>query len=344
MPVVKGAASDVTANVKAGAEVNGAIGGAVAKGGNSAPPRAGGSAAASAAVTQSKAAKTSSTPVATVFRIPPIVVPVAWTPALLSSVRMWLDGNDPFGNGSVPSNGTVITTWKDKTANGRDATARGSPVIITSSETNKRGIYLRDTGGNQVGAYLGGTKHSYSIPFGTGFFNTGLGMVYVYKGIQSTPNGYYGPMNRWDGSVFDQYGGARGGHWGGGGSPWNHAGGAPTGPMQNTSIVTQFIKKKESDQTKWTFEEHANGTAINVDAGLVTLARPFTDSGATIFYIGDRNDNITGFEGHMYEVIIFNTAITTAERQSLEGYLAWKWGLVSKLPVGHPYKAFSPML
>lgn len=82
MPLLRTSASDVTANVKAGAEVNAAVGGAVAKGGSSNPPRAGGSAAAAAVVTQSRAAQTNTTPIARVFRVPPIVfvppVPRAW--------------------------------------------------------------------------------------------------------------------------------------------------------------------------------------------------------------------------------------------------------------------------
>ena len=36
--------------------------------------------------------------------------------------------------------------------------------------------------------------------------------------------------------------------------------------------------------------------------------------------------------GYVYEVIIYNTALTTAQRQSVEGHLAWKWGLQASLP------------
>lgn len=32
----------------------------------------------------------------------------------------------------------------------------------------------------------------------------------------------------------------------------------------------------------------------------------------------------------------------TATRQKIEGYLAWKWGQVANLPVGHPYKSTPP--
>jgi hypothetical protein len=34
--------------------------------------------------------------------------------------------------------------------------------------------------------------------------------------------------------------------------------------------------------------------------------------------------------------------VTEATRQKIEGYLAWKWGLVGNLPIGHPYKNSAP--
>jgi cytochrome c len=43
---------------------------------------------------------------------------------------------------------------------------------------------------------------------------------------------------------------------------------------------------------------------------------------------------LTGF---LAEFIIYNAALTTAERQQVEGYLAWKWGLNPSLPTTHPY-------
>jgi hypothetical protein len=60
MPLLRVSASDVTATVKASAQVNAAVGGASSRGGNSAPPPAGGFAAASAVVTQSAVAKSGS--------------------------------------------------------------------------------------------------------------------------------------------------------------------------------------------------------------------------------------------------------------------------------------------
>ena len=39
------------------------------------------------------------------------------------------------------------------------------------------------------------------------------------------------------------------------------------------------------------------------------------------------------------EFIIFNDVISDADRNKIEGYLAHKWNLTSKLPSGHAYKS-----
>jgi len=54
----------------------------------------------------------------------------------------------------------------------------------------------------------------------------------------------------------------------------------------------------------------------------------------------------SGFEwnGNIAELIIVDTDSSTGLRQTIEGYLAWKWGLVADLPAGHPYKSAPPTL
>jgi hypothetical protein len=46
--------------------------------------------------------------------------------------------------------------------------------------------------------------------------------------------------------------------------------------------------------------------------------------------------------GDLGELIVTRTALTTGERQRLEGYAAHKWGLAGSLPGGHPYKSAPP--
>jgi hypothetical protein len=48
--------------------------------------------------------------------------------------------------------------------------------------------------------------------------------------------------------------------------------------------------------------------------------------------------------GFVGEVVYTNTALSTADRERLEGYLAWKWGLVANLPAAHPFKNRPPLI
>jgi hypothetical protein len=44
----------------------------------------------------------------------------------------------------------------------------------------------------------------------------------------------------------------------------------------------------------------------------------------------------------MHELIILNQLPTTYQRQQVEGYLAWKWGIQANLPANHPFKNAPP--
>jgi len=46
-------------------------------------------------------------------------------------------------------------------------------------------------------------------------------------------------------------------------------------------------------------------------------------------------------QGQIYEMIVYNTALTNNQRQSIEGYLAWKWGIT--LVNTHPYYSAPPL-
>jgi hypothetical protein len=49
------------------------------------------------------------------------------------------------------------------------------------------------------------------------------------------------------------------------------------------------------------------------------------------------------FDGKIAEIIAVDS-LDSDIRQRIEGYLAWKWGLQSKLPVDHPYRARPPFV
>ena len=64
----------------------------------------------------------------------------------------------------------------------------------------------------------------------------------------------------------------------------------------------------------------------------------------TGFILGCRTLGVPGgsWTGQIGEFITTNRTTPDAEREKIEGYLAWKWGLESKLPSGHAYKGAAP--
>jgi hypothetical protein len=46
--------------------------------------------------------------------------------------------------------------------------------------------------------------------------------------------------------------------------------------------------------------------------------------------------------GNICEVLAYSNALSTGDRQTVEGYLAWKWGIQSNLPATHPYVLNNP--
>jgi hypothetical protein len=58
---------------------------------------------------------------------------------------------------------------------------------------------------------------------------------------------------------------------------------------------------------------------------------------------GRTNITAAGGTSQFGEFMIFNKALSALERQQIEGYLAWKWGLQANLPATHAYSKVPPL-
>ena len=81
--------------------------------------------------------------------------------------------------------------------------------------------------------------------------------------------------------------------------------------------------------------EFVNGSATPYVAGTVGTSNLSTLLLANRFLSGGIN---AAWQGHICEMMWFAGPLLTADRQRVEGYLAWKWGLQSNLPDTHPYR------
>jgi hypothetical protein len=94
----------------------------------------------------------------------------------------------------------------------------------------------------------------------------------------------------------------------------------------NIAATSQIVYKNGSQQ---------NSTTASINSG----TSDFLIIGANKVGNDVANELYTGTISEMF---VFNTTLTTQQRQQVEGYLAWKWGLQRSLPSTHAYAKFSP--
>lgn len=248
-----------------------------------------------------------------------ISVNAGFSPISISGIQLWMDGADPAGTGIVPSNGSVLSSWIDKSGNSKNAVGVNSPTVVTNAVNSKSAVSYN------------GSSYSYSsITAGT--FSTAMNIFFVYKVNGSVT--YMAPMTRGqgnNGSPIDQYNATRflgGGSYNSYTSAWSHA------SATSTTLFTQIIQQSPSTS----MNEYVNGST---SASLSITGFSASDS-ATLVYIATRDDKVTSFNGYMCELIVYNQMVGLTAQQRIEGYLAWKWGLQANLPVGHPFKSAAP--
>lgn len=81
-----------------------------------------------------------------------------------------------------------------------------------------------------------------------------------------------------------------------------------------------------------------NGIQRTTPAGAGTIMAPTPPQ--TIILNGN-NGGAAG-AGPFAEFLHYNISLTPEQRQKVEGYLSWKWGLQNNLPTYHPYYKFAP--
>jgi len=232
-------------------------------------------------------------------------------PLSIASCALWLDGADPAGTGIAPANNSAVATWIDKSGNGCNAVATSGTATFQTNIQNSLGSLLFST-------------QRYSVTYNS-FPNSAYTFIIVM--YSTTANGYFisGPT---DGFIYI---GPRGGYFGTftGNGTWNDTNtNTPNITTTNTWVIGDMVISGSL------LSPFVNGTSQNTKTG--------TTGAINSFAIGVHGTlNSEYFTGYAAEILLFNTALTTNQRQSIEGYLAWKWGIT--LVNTQPYYSAPPL-
>ena len=240
-----------------------------------------------------------------------ITTPAIFTPGLLPTLQVWLDGNDPLNNGATPGNGTGLTRWIDKSGNGRNYNCGSSPTVTTGAL-------------NSLATITFTTAQSASFGIIYGVNNVTLFTV-AYKNSAS------------DGGVFGGAGNNRYGYYFSNKAmyDWRDNGGGfqTDNSLAQTAAWDIQMTQYRNSGTLVTQNQNWNGTFIRSTTNVVTQLYP--NFGISI-------NTYQPSACQVAEVLVFGSYLNTNQVQAIEGYLAWKWGLQANLPGAHPFRNVAP--
>jgi hypothetical protein len=245
---------------------------------------------------------------------------------------LWLDSSS---TDKLAFSGTEITGWNDSSASGVNYTSMfpsANPEYSYDPITKKYGVLFGSKG---VTSGLGNTTTS---PFASTISQVSIFVVARFNNAFTT-NTMYSSQTGASPMRFTAKNG-------------NQTSGATiTAPPENgatspfafsSSVITSpFVFSSVSTTTSNTNTISVNGTQA------YTVSEAISISSGTLIYLGyGVNSPILslsqGYNGYIFEYLIYPYAVSSTEQQKLEGYLAWKWGTQGSLAATHPYYLSAP--
>jgi len=248
--------------------------------------------------------------------IPRAAAVVNFLPTSITGCSLWLDAAD--STTLTFSSGSNVSTWRDKSGNTANSTASASGLIYTGNAINSNNAILFP--GNSTYAYLSG---SLTNP------NPNISIFLVVTAISG--------ITQWA-RLFGFGGSSDYNTIGNMTIDWNAT--TPGGINIERNQIIYPTVGPVAYSTPFITSSVISGTSVlGYINGSNTLTGTTTSTNFTFtqYQVG----SYTGFAGYTWsgyigEVLVYNSALTTTQRQTVESYLAQKWGLTSSLPAGHP--------
>jgi hypothetical protein len=246
-----------------------------------------------------------------------------FTPTLFPGLQLWLDATQIAGY----TNGQAMTSWVDKSVNAYANTGSNGPTYQTNALNSLPTVRFNGTSqffnfGNVINLQSTGISL-----FTVANIQTSGNLSLIAKSVAGPGTGRWGLIRDAGNMIF----------------------------LLNTNATTFNIGYSDSATGTRLLEALWDRTTITNYSNAVLRASDgtATEAGTLLntfpLYVGAYpNSAGTGpfpgyfMNGDIGETLVYNRALSTQDRQTVEGYLSWKWGLQGTLPTTHPYKYINP--
>ena len=236
---------------------------------------------------------------------------VTLNPTQIGGCSLWLDAAD---SASVIRTGSAVTAWNDKSGNGKNVTATGTPTYVANSLGGLNAINFATSASYfTTPSFALSSNGSVTMFFIYNFVSAVVGNTDFFIGSVYTNFDILIETSRFDNLQV-------------------YLGGL-SGASLNPKRGVPYIYTVNYNYNTNTLNIFANGSNVgSTTRNTNNLATP------DIYRLGFNSSN-----AFYYESVIYNNSLTTSQQQQIEGYLAWKWGLQANLPTNHPY-FYNPLI
>jgi hypothetical protein len=251
-------------------------------------------------------------------------------PRIIPGCTLWMDAAD--SNTLTLSGGTAITQWRDKSSSGAVfalvstspntstingyrsvliANAANGTIVTTDQSLLSAGTVAYLTSPGQFAGFIVATYNSSSV-------NN------VISDFGNAANFNVGTFNQYNVTINSSI----------------TASGQYYGALSSSRVMLGFTYDPtlaSGSRVATYYSGTAGGTGGTGTATAYTNRLRLNGPIGTI----NGNQNL-----HFHEILLYSASLSTTERQQIEGYLAWKWGIqgggtapVVSLPTAHPYSS-----
>lgn len=238
--------------------------------------------------------------------------PTGFSPSTIATnLGLWLDASQ---SNSITTSGSSVTQWSDRSGNGFQCISNilANPLPTFSNVSPYAYVQFADNQCMYVNTWGYTPSWSVFVCMNTAVLNTRW-MISPFQDVNLVMMG----MNQGANKIFSNL--------------LPSAGADLTG---NHIECTMASNTSTTAPLYW-YRDGTLQTSNNTNAGVTanTTARLGIGENATL-------NNARAGTYNVYEIVIYKSFLTDTQRQQVEGYLAWKWGMVGNLPSTHPYKLF----
>ena len=227
-------------------------------------------------------------------------------PRTIPGLQIWLDAND--SNFMTFSASNALSQWRDKSSNNFVFnTINGNPLLL--SDNFKQGVFFNSALSNLM-------RTTTTVPF-----TSNVTTVFAVGSLTSTMVGI--SMMISFGSLQDvslRFGNV--------------------GQNTNDFFYSNAINYNGSNPTSYP----AGPTNYFVANGVLGPVIGGATASSNLQLSSDSFSYTRAYHGYINEVIIYSNTLTSAQRLQVEGYLAWKWGVLPRFPANYTYANSNPSL